>query len=336
MPRTNLDGKMSPEELFEKAEEFETDGDAGRALRVWKTLADVRPDPIVLCRLAYVAEELGEIAEAKCALRRAIALDPDCSSAYVGLASISITEADYASAEHLLREALLFEQDEGTYSMLGVVLRGLGREEEARESYLKALEINPRFDEAYYNLGVLMSEVDRGEAEALFTKALECAPDYSQAHRELGWLLTRRNVLADGDRHLRKAIELQPDDAWAHLYLGNLFWRGGNIGDAIEQYRWAAEAAPDKAFPLWALANVYEERADWENAQGLYRRALSIEPDDSVGNMNFGRMLKKKGDLVAAREYLERALMLDPDYGAARALLVDLKEAQCVLRSPDL
>lgn len=316
-----------PDDLFDEAEQLEDRGDEIGALRVWRELANHRPDDAgVFCRLARVAKVLGNIEEAQLAFKRAIHLDAAMPSAYLGLASIALGQGDYQEAESRLRSALRFDKNEAAYCMLGVALQGLDRYEEARASYLEALEVDPAFEEAYYNLGVLVRESDPAEAEAFFSKALECTPDYGEAHRELGWRLRSRNALPEAEYHLRRAIEIQPDDAWAHVYLGNLFWSRGDVAGAAAEYEWARESEPDRAFPLWALGNLYESQEEWTKAQALYEQALALEPDDTVGNMNFGRMLKKKGEHATAKLYLERAVFLDPNYATAKTLLAELQQ----------
>jgi len=63
------------------------------------------------------------------------------ASAHLGLASIALRQAEYDEAESLLRTALRLEDNEAEFSMLGFALRELDRDEEAKSSYLRALEI---------------------------------------------------------------------------------------------------------------------------------------------------------------------------------------------------
>jgi protein O-GlcNAc transferase len=319
---------MSPEQLFEEAARLETAGEEAAALQVWKRLVEIHPDAVSLCRLARLAERLGEPDEAEQAFRCAIVSDPNFGPPYIGLGSLLIDRGEYRDAADFLGRALQLKPSEDAYCLRGIALKCLGKIEEARQSYLSALKVNSSFEEAYYNLGVLTRNSDPAEAETLYSKALECSPDYAEAHRELGWQLTKRQAVMEAESHIRRAIELQPADAWAHIYLANLLWSRGDIEAATAEYEWARESAPEQAFPLWSLANLYEDQEDWAKAQPLYERAIALEPDDVVANMNFGRMLKKKGDLPAAKEYLERALLLDPDYTKAKDLLVELQGLQ--------
>lgn len=312
---------MSPEELFDEAERLEDSGDERGALQVWRELSQVSPESAALCRLAWLANELGEEDEAKRSLQGALALDDRLAAAYQGLGSMAIDKGAFEDAERFLRKAVDLEPTRSGYCMLGVALRGLGRNAEGQECYLRAIEIDSAFEEAYYNLGVSLRESDPAQARELFVKALQLDPNYAAAHSELGWLLRRQGSLLEAEYHLRRAIEIRPENAWAHVYLGNLLWEKSDISSAIAEYNWAREAAPDRGFPLWALANLYEDGHEWDKAEKLYKRAIELEPDDAVGNMNCGRMLLKRGKRAAAKVFLERALLLNPSDQATKDLL---------------
>ena len=225
---------------YAEANQLEEQGDYYAALRAWRELAEHHPDPNILCRLAGAAREVGDIDEAEAACR----------------------------SERVLRRGLDIEKTRGGYTLLGIALMRLGKREEAQTSLLNAIKLDPKFEEAYYNLGVLLEHSDRKQAQSLFSKALELDPDYAVAHRELGIVLHRRR-LPYAERHLRRAVDLQPDDARAHLYLGCVLHAKGEARSAIEEFKWAREAAPDWATPLVFLACVYEDQQEWSQAQSL-------------------------------------------------------------------
>jgi tetratricopeptide (TPR) repeat protein len=311
----------SPEELFAEAERLEEGGCEQEAFQKWKDLADRYRDPDALFRFALLAKKLGDFDEAKKALDILVKLDPEFEGGHLTLGSLAIRRQDYEDAERHLRKALRIEETRAGLTMLGVVLRNLGRDREAQESYRRAIALDPLFDEAYYNLGVLLRDTAPTEAEVLFAKVLEIDPTFAAAHREIGWVYRKLDRIAEAEFHVRRAIELQPDDAWAHIYLGNVLWCKGEALAAEAEFRWAHEAVPDWAGPLWALANLYEDQNDWPKAQDLYERALELEPDDVVANMNFGRMLIKMGEPQKAAVFLKRALLLNPCDVKARSLL---------------
>jgi tetratricopeptide (TPR) repeat protein len=310
---------------FAHAAALEEQGKYAEALEEWRGLSSDHKDATVLCRLAIVAEQLGYIEEAEGAFREAIKIDDRESSAYVGLASILITRSEYEDAFHLLREALSLEKNAYTYTILGVALNRAGREEEAKANLEVALVLDPTYEEAYFNLGLIKRRTDQSEAERLFLKALEIDPEYSNAHRELGWLFNKRGDFVQAEYHIRRSLELKADDAWARIYLGNLLWRKGDVAGTIPEFERAIALMRDSAVPLLSLANVYEDQGRWQEAQGLYDRAVETEPDNAVARMNYARMLAKRGDIARAATELKVALSLDPNYPAAHELLKRIK-----------
>jgi tetratricopeptide (TPR) repeat protein len=60
--------------------------------------------------------------------------------------------------------------------MLGVALQGWEKNDEAGESFQRALDIDPAFEEAYFNFGVLIRESQPDRAQALFLRRLSVNP----------------------------------------------------------------------------------------------------------------------------------------------------------------
>jgi tetratricopeptide (TPR) repeat protein len=322
---------MSPDELFDYADGLENRGENAQALETWRHLIDIHPTAQALVRLARVAEALGQLEEAESAFRTAIKLDPSFSPSYRGLAMRLIEQGSYVEAEGLLRKCLTYDQDPIAYVFLGAALCSLGRDEEAAGCFRRAVDLDPQYEEAYFNLGSILCETDPDQAELLFKKSIDLDPDYGLAHRDLGWLLRRRNdtsCFPEAEYHLRRAVELRPGDGWTHVYLANLYWIQGDDHAAVTEFRAAIQAAPNDSLPLWSLADFYRVREEWESAAALYEAALKLEPADQVAWMNFAKLEKERGNFAEARAYLEQAIELDPDYEKAKSLLRELIEEE--------
>lgn len=140
--------------------------------------------------------------------------------------------------------------------------RNTAKDIDAEQAYRRAIHIDPKYEEAYYNLGVLLQHSRPLEAQALFRTALELDPNYACAYRELGYSLRARGAEpeagSEAERYLRKALELDAEDAWAHIYLGTLLWRRADVQGARAEFQTAAELQPDWDVPLWSLGNIYE------------------------------------------------------------------------------
>jgi len=178
-----------------------------------------------------------------------------------------------------------------------VALRNNGKELEAEEACRKAIRLDPRYEEAYFNLGVVLKFDRPSETQALFRKAIELDQDFAPAHRELGFVLIGRGPNPEAESHLRKAVELAPRDSWARIYLGTYLWQSAQIDAAIAEFRTASELEPKWAFPLVSLGNIYErELKDLDSAQSFYERALQLEPKNEEAQKKLALLHIKRND----------------------------------------
>jgi superkiller protein 3 len=314
---------MSPQELFGEAVRLEDEGQQELALGVWRRLTETHPTRNAFLRLAGLTKELGFLDDAERAFKRALEIDDRSALALKELGILAIRRRDCEIAETYLKKACEIEEDPGGLSLLGVALRNSGKAIDAEQAYRRALRIDPKYEEAYFNLGVLLR--DDPEAQALFRTALELDPDYASAHRELGYFLTRSGAKPEAEGHLRKAIELDPRDAWAHIYLGTHMWICSEVDAAIAEFQAAAQLEPEWAVPLWSLGNIHENALeDLDSAQSFFERALELEPHSREALKGLGRLFQKRGRKDLAKEYLQRALLLYPHDATVLALMSDM------------
>lgn len=105
---------------------------------------------------------------------------------------------------------------------------------EAREAYLRAIAVDPKYADAHLNLGRLDHGGDAlGSAEARYRRAIECAPDDATAHFNLGVLLEDRNCPHAAAESYERAIACDPDFADAHYNLGLVLEELGRRADAM-------------------------------------------------------------------------------------------------------
>ena len=286
------------QELFDEAIRLEDEGQHERALGVWRQLAETNPTRNVFLRLAHLTQNLGLKADAESAFQRALSIDNRSAPALKGLGILAIHQMNYEAAEGYLRKCCEIEEDPGGWSLLGVALRHVGKDLEAQEAYRRAIRIDSRYEEAYFNLGVHL-RVDRpSEAETLFREAIRLDPNFACAHRELGWVLGVRLGDPEAEVHLRKAIELDPCDGWAHIYLGTCFWKRADADSAMAEFRIAAEIKPEWAVPLSSMGNLYEHAyKDFDKARSFFEQALQVEPDNEAALQGLHRLSEKRGKL---------------------------------------
>ncbi len=221
-------GCLTDEEavLLEAARAAERSGNYAAAFNEWQHLAFVTNRPDYLCKVGLTAEKLGRWTEAENAFLEAINLDKAFWLAMVGLGSLFLRRTDSdpsanaRTAKAWLEQAVAAVPSPITLSFLGEAHHQLGEDEEAREAFRKAIELDASYEEAYFNLGVLLADDGQHEeAERVLRAATRLDPNFHEAHGRLGILLHELGRYFEAEVELRRAIEIDPTDTIARSYL---------------------------------------------------------------------------------------------------------------------
>lgn len=127
------------------------------------------------------------------AYQTAYVLTPDDMDIYVNLGSAFYDKEDYDNALSVYRQALEYDPHNAKiHCNLGFLYWGKGDTEEALKSYEMAIKYNDSYDIAYNNLGVIYLD-DLGRVKKsieLFKKAVDVNPNYALAHFNLARAVT--------------------------------------------------------------------------------------------------------------------------------------------------
>ncbi len=96
------------------------------------------------------------------------------------------------------------------YYARGIVYYDQGEYDQAISDFTKAIEINPKFAEAYYNRGIVYKNKDQyDQAISDYTKALEINPKYAKAYNNRGFIyLVKLRNKVKGCADWKKACQL--------------------------------------------------------------------------------------------------------------------------------
>jgi tetratricopeptide (TPR) repeat protein len=113
------------------------------------------------------------------------------------------------------------EHSKGTEQMLAK------KHKEAIVFFRRAIDLNPNFSEAYYNLGITYEELGKHEDSVeTLKKAIQLTPENANAHYALGYAY----------HQLKRSLALKPGNAFARKKLGSAYLAMGNKDKAQEQY----------------------------------------------------------------------------------------------------
>lgn len=152
--------------------------------------------------------------------------------------------------------------------------------EEKIAAYSRAVELDPRFFQAWFNLGVaLASSGQTDRAIAAYRAALALEPASLPALRNLGRVLLQYGKLEDARIVFDEALRLDPDNPKSHNDAGEVRRAAGRIPEAEAAFREALRLDPDYAPAHYNLALVLATTERPAEAARHLENYLRLSPD---------------------------------------------------------
>jgi tetratricopeptide (TPR) repeat protein len=167
----------------------------------------------------------------------------------------------------------------------------------------------------------LIERGKRSEAETAFLKAVNLDPKFSEAYENLGILYFIEGRYSAAESAFQQAIELNRAggilDPISYANLGDLYFTLGELEVCIENYYHALEINPDLSGVRTRLGIAWHLKGESERAREEYERAITCggEPPEAhsklaVLYMDEGRIFEAVNEYRKAIQYSGR---LDPD-----------------------
>jgi len=269
------------------------------------------------------------------------------------LADFYIVELDWADdAIHIYLDILKDNPfDIETLNALGAISLQIGRREQARQYYSRALQLAPASRDArqgFQLLGLPVPQADTPIFEVTVSpdarRSIKVAPDpcpvvpqaglstagptakpeelYQDAARKIDLGQT-----ADAMRQLEELVAFFPDFAPAHNDLGVLCQQAGKLEEARRHQERAALIAPANSIYQKNLADLlYLGFQEYEKALSIYVQLLSKNPKDIETLKAVAHVCVEVDKADDAGHFLERILAIQPWDQDARAALKKISE----------
>jgi tetratricopeptide (TPR) repeat protein len=276
--------------------------------------------------LAFGSE--GQPQAALLALRRAVALDPDCPQAWRILADALDAFGDRAAAAQAYLAHVAHAQHDPQLLRAGAALHA-NRIPEAEQRLRAHLREAPTDVAAIRMLAELAMRVDRGEdAEHLLVRCLELAPDFHEARHNYAVVLHRLNKPEEALAQLDRLLGVNcVNPAYLNLKAA-LLCRVGDYAPAIDIYDALLRTRPRQAHVWLSLGHALKTSGQADRAIAAYLACIGIDADFgeaywSLANLKTFRFTDSQ--LVAMRSALARSELpedhrLHLEFAAGKAL----------------
>ncbi len=273
-----------------------------------------------------------------------------------------IAKAQWAEKRYLYTEALSWYQkamegdthNSDLYTGIARQLIGLERLSEARDTLLKAVEIDPAHAEAQTMLGVYYHKIanDFPTAERHYKAAIQADPKYVRPQDHLAQLQISLERLEDARITYEDLCQNVPDAFEGHFGLASVLGKQDKNDDAVRELQSAIKIRPEEpeSYRLLgqALAKLgkrdesqsalkqYQQRKEIQNKETLLLRSVRRNPNEIDNWLQLAGHYWRNRDPRKAIDAFERALELDPQrhslYGYIGVLYLQLKETETARR----
>jgi tetratricopeptide (TPR) repeat protein len=216
----------------------------------------------------------------------------------------------------------------------------LGREQEASESYRKAIQTNQEIDETlntglnnetlmildapdqqgWFDRGIDLDNLGNTESVITSLSSTNLSKGNELRFNDDSDFLYNRNTESGESKfykkaidYLNKALAINPGDHYAWYYQGSMLALIGHYEEAIASFDQALTIKPDlyetwndRCFSLIALGR-------YEEAIVSYNKVIELQPNYAIAHYNKARCYALQGKVEEAYEFLQRAIALDPE-----------------------
>ena len=220
-----------------------------------------------------------------------------------------------------------FPDDALLFNLRGACHEAMNQFDQSIESFNKAVEIHPLYEEALYNLGVVQKKAGKpDDAINSYQRAIGINSQNANAHNNLGNLLTQKGHIKQSIEHLNLALKLNPKFAEAHNNLGLANMELNKLSECINNFLLAIENNPQYEGAYINLGRVYRELNEFDNELNCYKKCLKIKPNASKILVQLGRAYRNRGENKLAIDCFESSLNFNPESYSAYFELANRSE----------
>jgi tetratricopeptide (TPR) repeat protein len=289
---------LNPFLYYKRAQLYEANNDfksAATDMFLAMTLDSLRPEFYLYS--AELFKKSGEPQRGIAFMNKAISTDSTNVLFYVKAAELAYIDTtikgNYLLALNYLNAAITKDpQNADIYFYKGNIFKEIGDTAKALSSFQTATELNPKFYNAYVQLGLLLKNRKDKNAEKYLDNAIRVSdkPEdalYAKANllKEEGVALYDANKMSQAADKLnnaveqfKKVVEVNYKNVEAYMGAGFCYYQMDSLMEAYKYYELATKLEPTYAGAYFSKGLCAEELGRKKEAMTLYQNCLNIDP----------------------------------------------------------
>ncbi len=236
---------------------------------------------------AMILVDASRIDDAEAALRKVVAAKTDFYDAQRMLGRIIIDRAGSDRAKiddalsHLQAAFKIYPDDLATGMAVAQILLNTGRWAESEKVLGTMLERAPDQRAINYLYGQALTKLGRGnESRQFYERAVEVDPTFGPAVQQLVDIYEAANEFGKAAAVLQPLIAEEPVNVELQRRQAYLYLRAGEAEKARAELKALVDADPKDTRSIFYLAEAYNDLEQYGEADKLYRKLLEATPDD--------------------------------------------------------
>jgi putative PEP-CTERM system TPR-repeat lipoprotein len=239
---------------------------------------------------------------------------------------IILNQLERKQFDAALTSIAALEKSQGTNPLIwnyrGAAYLGKQDATRARDSFERALKLDPKFFPAAANLAQLdLKDNQPAAARQRFESILKADPKHLNAMLAMADLSLRNQDEKGYTSWLEKAAAAHPQALQPRVALARYLLARGNKNQALAVAREAVNAQPDNPAALDLLGTTQLALGDTPNALGSFRKLAEQMPGQAAPLIKLSTAQIVAKDLAGARKTLQDALRIQPDFLDAQLML---------------
>lgn len=311
--------------LGQLAESALTMHESEKSAAAYKRYLELRPeDSGAMAGLALTRIQAGHLDEAKGLLMRALVLDAENTAALFGLGVIAGTRGEHDKAMRYFQECVAAGRGSRTapaHFNIGVLHKLADRPKAARQSFEKALSLDPHHADSLHAMGGILKEEGRlDEAIRLLSRGIG-RRTLPKCRKLLGELLAEKGRTRAAAKQFEIVLKQKPKDIAANYQYGLAKYELGDIDTAVTHFQTCVQEDPNHINARFHLGVSLAQKGRFEEAERHLRKVVDAAPEFASGWFNLGTLYVKRKAYGSARAAFAQAIRIEPNNAQAHSAL---------------